>query len=705
MFQDWGVETVDPAPNNSEVGQLVQSVRPGQKTGKSKLAIELQYLGKLGVQSSKGVIMPAIHRAASRGSTVLLIFALLGAEPVPCRADDSDGIRELKAMTLEELMDIRVTLVSKHPEKLSEAASAAQIITREDIRRSGAATLPEALRLASNLQVAQVDAREWAISARGFNNTAANKLLVMIDGRTVYTPLYSGVFWDAQSVFLEDVDRIEVISGPGGTLWGSNAVNGVINIVTKAAEDTQGAFIAGGAGTSLRGIRQGRYGGKIGRDAHFRVYTQRADHNSSVFQDGKSAGNHWRLDQSGFRLDWDRSDADILTLQGDLYDASYQQPGTANLDITGQNILARWTHAFSPESDVEAQAYFDRAWRNSSFAPGLALADDMKTYDFDIHHRFALGERQVILWGAGYRMMQDDVEDFFLFTFLPTRKDMHRFNAFAQDEITLWPRRLKLTLGSKLERADYSGFNLQPSARAAWTPDGKQTVWGAVSRAVRTPSRIDVELFAPRPPVPAGAPKIDGGPDFGSEKLIAYELGYRTQPLPQISLSFAAFYNRYDDMRSAEARDSVTAEFRNGLQGDSRGLEVSGGFQAASWWRLRGGYSYLEKDIWEKEGHVDHTQPHGEWNDPAQQFSLQSMLDLPAHFQVNLSGYYVGRLPNPAVQSRFSYDAGIVWSYRAVEVSVNGRDLADDQDPEFKLKDKAAQEIPRSVYGKVVLRL
>ncbi|HKP95234.1 MAG TPA: TonB-dependent receptor [Fibrobacteria bacterium] len=647
-------------------------------------------------------------RAPTSGSRALLASAVLIASASLGRADETPfSPGTMKKMSLEELMDVEVTLVSRHAEKLSEAASAVQVITGEDIRRSGAATLPEALRLASNLQVARVDAREWAISARGFNSTAANKLLVMIDGRTVYTPLYSGVFWDAQHVLLEDVDRIEVVSGPGGTLWGSNAVNGVINIVTKDARSTQGIMAAGGGGDFLRDFGQGRYGGKAGRNAFYRVYGQRIDQNSTVLANGKDGQTGWGLNQGGFRMDWEHSDADKITLQGDMYGNEYQQPGPAELDIDGQNVIGRWTHSFSSASELQAQAYFDRTWRNATIAPGVDFTDELKTYDFDIHHRFQLGERQDVLWGAGYRLMQDDVGNILYLAFLPARKDLQRFNAFAQDEITLISHRLKLTLGSKLERADYSGFNVQPAARAAWTPDERQTVWGAVSRAVRTPSRIDVELYAPQPPVKAGTLKYAGSPDFGSEKLIAYELGYRVQPVQALSLSLAAFYNQYDDLRSVELPDvsSLTVMFLNGLEGDSRGAELSGSLQAASWWRLRGGYTYLERDIWVKEGHSDLTDPRGEWNDPAYQFSLQSMMDLPAGFQVNLYGCYVDRLSKPPVSERYGYDAGLAWVHGPFELSVHGKNLADDQDPEFKPKNRVPQEVPRSICGKLTVRL
>lgn len=642
-----------------------------------------------------------LPRAARSALALALAMGIgRGAERGPLSSSD------MKRLSLEELMDIEITSVSKRPENLYEAASAVQVITREDIRRSGAASLPEALRLASNLQVARLNAREWAISARGFNATFANKLLVMIDGRTVYTPLYSGVFWDAQHVLLEDVERIEVVSGPGGTLWGSNAVNGVINIVTRSAGETQGLYLAGGGGSLLRDFAEARSGGKAGERGFYRVYGRHADRDGLVDAEGKYARNPSSLSQGGFRMDWQGSDADRVMVQGDMYGSDFQAPGPGETELNGQDVLASWNHVCTPESDWQLQAYFDRTWRKAAFTPAVAFTDELRTYDLDFHHRFPLRPWQNIMWGAGYRWMQDEAGNFPYFSFLPAKKDLSRFNAFIQDEFLFFSRRLKITLGSKLEHEEYSGFNLQPSGRIAWSPDDRQTLWGALSRVVRTPSRIDKEFFAPTPPYAAPTLHYAGGPDFGSETLLAYELGYRLQPVQQIALSLAAFYHQYDGLRSLEFADpsTLSLEFRNGLEADSRGVELSGSFQATPQWKLRGGYTYLESDVWQKQGHTDVTLPHGQWNDPAHQASLQSMLDLPAGFELNLAGYYVGSLPDPHVQPRLNYSAGIVWRHRGLEVSVYGRDLADDQDPEFGSGPKR-EEIPRSISGKLAWRL
>jgi iron complex outermembrane receptor protein len=605
----------------------------------------------------------------------------------------------LKKLSLEELMDIEVTSVSKRAEKLSETASAIQVVTGEDIRRSGAASLPEALRLAANLQVAQVDSRQWAISARGFNNTLANKLLVMIDGRTIYTPLYAGVFWDVQQVLLEDIDQIEVISGSGGTLWGANAVNGVINIVTKSARDTQGTLVTGGGGSLLQDFGAVRYGDRIGSNLFFRVYGQHFDRDSTRLPGGNAGTNAWGMTQGGLRVDWYPSEANTLTVQGDGYGGAIEQPASGDTTVDGQNLLGRWTHTFSSESDLQVQMYFDRTWRD---IPNT-FAEDLKTYDFDFQHRFPIGERQSIMWGGGYRLMQDEVANSAALAFLPSDRNMQLFGGFLQDEITLISERLKFTIGTKLEHNDFSGFEFQPSGRLAWTPDERQTIWGAISRAVRSPSRIDTDFFTPPPPVAPGTPNLAGGPTFDSETVIAYELGYRVRPIEKMSLSLAAFFNDYDDLRSLEQTAPNTFEFRNGLHGESWGVELSGTFQATPWWRLRGGYTYLEERISQKPGHTDLNQGRGEGNDPRHQCSLQSILDLPAHFQFDVTARYVDALPFPAVPGYFTFDARLAWQFKHLELSVVGQNLWDDSHPEFGAA-ATRQEIPRSIYGKVTFR-
>ncbi|TMP97944.1 MAG: TonB-dependent receptor [Verrucomicrobia bacterium] len=583
---------------------------------------------------------------------------------------------ELKKLSLEELLNIEVTSVSRRPEKLSETASAIQVITQEDIRRSGATSLPEALRLASNLQVAQADARQWAISARGFNNTLANKLLVMIDGRAVYTPLYAGVFWEVQNVLLEDVDRIEVVSGPGGTLWGANAVNGVINIITRSAKDTQGLLVTGGGGSLLQDFGAVRYGGAAGSNFFYRIYGQRFDRNNSVLANGNNARDQWDMTQGGFRTDWFPSDANTVTFQGDSY-AGSEQGAPADTKVDGQNAVGRWTHAFSQESELQVQMYFDRTWRK---IPNQ-LAEDLKTYDLDFQHRFACGERQTIVYGAGYRLMQDRVKNTPMFSFLPPNRDLQLFSGFVQDEITLVPERLKFTIGTKLEHNDFSGWEVQPSARLAWMPATNQILWAAISRAVRSPSRIDSDFFFPSPPVPPGVTNFSGSRGFDSENLLAYELGYRIQPFSRVSLSAAPYYNFYKDLRSVDQTSPTGFVFENHFKGEVWGIELSANYQATDWWRFRGGYNYLHKHLWPTSTNALASVREG--NDPQNQFSLQSIMDLPAHLQFDATVRYVDTLPSPNVPSYLTFDVRVAWQFKSLELSIVGQNLLDHRHPEF----------------------
>lgn len=599
---------------------------------------------------------------------------------------------QLKHLTLEQLMNIDVTTVSRQAEPWFTSPSAIQVITYEDIRRSGATSLPEALRLAPNLMVAQVDSSTWAISARGFNTTVANKLLVMIDGRTVYTPLYAGVFWDVQDTLLEDIDRIEVVSGPGGTQWGANAVNGVINIITKSARESQGIYIEGGGGTQLKDFGGFRYGTQLASNLYFKIYGKYFDRDDTLLSTGADATNSWRKGQGGFRMDWEPPDGDTVTLQGDGYAGAIRQTQTTDTQVNGQNILGRWTHPLGADSDFRIQTYWDRTWR---IVPNT-FAEELNTYDLDIQHRFPLGQRHEIVWGGGYRLMADAVGNSTNLAFLPAARNLQLVSIFAQDEITLVPERLKATIGSKLEHNDFSGFEAEPSVRLAWTPDTQQTVWGAISRAVRSPSRIDRDFY-----VPGTSPYLlTGGTNFESEKLIAYELGYRVRPVTNLSLSLATYYNYYDDIRSVELVNNSYV-IGNGLRGQSWGVELSGAYQPTEWWRLRAGYNYFHKDTWLKPGSTDANNGTGEGDDPEHQVSLQSSFDLPWNLELDCGFRYVDRLTTPHVDSYVTADVRLAWHPRPnLEISIVGQNLVQDRHTEFS-SSSGSQEIPRSMYGKV----
>jgi iron complex outermembrane receptor protein len=609
------------------------------------------------------------------------------------------ALKALKALTVEQLMDIEVTSVSKRPEKLSSAASAIQVITGDDIHRSGATSIPEALRLASNLEVAQIDSRQWAVTSRGFNNVFADKMLVLIDGRTVYTPLYAGVYWDVQDMALDDLDRIEVISGPGATQWGANAVNGVINITSKSAKDTQGGLITAGGGTELRETGGVRYGGQVAPGVYYRVYGKYFDRGDTIRPNGRNGDDAWRMGQGGFRMDWDRGTGTTLTVQGDLYNGTATRAGPDNTGMSGSNLLGRWSRDLGENSDMKLQVYYDRTHRSipGSFTQGL------ETYDVDFQHRFPLGQQHDIVWGFGYRMVDDDVINTPANAFLPPRVTRQWFNSFLQDEISLSDDRLHLTLGSKIEHNDYTGYELEPSLRVAWSPTKTQTLWSAVSRAVRTPSRIDRDLFSPATP----PYRIAGGPNVVSEKLLAYELGYRVQVAPQLALSLATFYNDYQDLRSLEPLTPPAAfpvMVNSGLLGYSTGAELTAEWRVTPAWRLHAGYTELHVHSEPQPGLPDRVSGRNVANDPSHQFRLRSLWDLSARWQLDATARAVSRINNQSVPGYAELDLRLGWlPFEAVELSVTGQNLLHNEHAEFN-PPGSRREIPRGVYGKATWR-
>jgi len=652
------------------------------------------------VRSQPGLRRDHDGRRVAAGVAALLAMLVMPSGTL--HAQDSDRLLspgDLKKLSIEELLDVSVTLVSKRPEKLSEAPSAIQVITSEDIRRSGATHLGDVLRLVSNVEVQQINSYAWVVSTRGFDQLFSNKLLVMIDGRTVYSPLDAGVFWDAQGILLEDIERIEVVSGPRGTLWGSNAVNGVINIISKRSNETQGAYVAGGGGSFLEGFGAARFGGSIGTQSFYRVYAQRYDRNGTLLPNGDEGNNSWKATQGGFRWDcYSPSETNLLTIQGDSYVGIEYNSPTGRSTIDGQNILARWSHTFFEESAVDLQVYADRTWRRD--APST-FSEQLLTYDADLQHHFPIGQRHHVLWGVGARFMEDDAPTATSFVgFLPVRRSMRLYSGFIQEKMNLVPGRLTWTLGAKLEHTEYSGFEFQPSTRLAWTPADGHTVWAAVSRAVRAPSRIDRDYYIPKTPPFA----IAGGPDFQSETVVATEAGYRMRPFQSLSLSIASYYNSYDDLHSVELENPPAAlpyTIQNGAAGQSWGVELSGLYQASPWWRVRGGYTLFQKDLWSQPGHdVMEVVLASLGNDPQNQAVLQSMMSLGAHVQCDATLRYVDRLPNPVVPSYVAVDLHLAALMGHWELAVVGQNLTDKMHPEFN----ANQEVPRSVYGSITSR-
>ena len=624
---------------------------------------------------------------------------------------------ELKKLSVEQLLDVDVTSVSKYPEKLSAAAAAVTVLTEQDLERSGVDNIPDALRLVPGLDVAQVDAHTWAISSRGFNDIFANKLLVLMDGRTVYTPLFSGVFWEVQDTFLQDIDRIEVIRGPGATLWGANAVNGVINIITKSARDTQGLFLYGGGGSEEPGFGGLRYGMKISDDAWARVYVKYFDRDSSVLPDDSNAHDSWDMIRGGFRIDWDPSRQDSITLQGDIYsgreDETYAVPTLtppfssvifSRDNVAGGNLLGRWTERFSPDSELTIQSYYDRTVRNSA-----VFEETRDTGDIDLQHRFGLDDRQEIIWGLGFRATHDDVKNSLNVSLIPDHRTLKLFSAFVQDDIVIVPDQLRVTIGSKFEHNDFTGFEVQPSARISWTPERSQTLWASVSRAVRTPSIAENDLRLNPAGAPPGAVTIFGNPDFLSEDLIAYEIGYRCQPVKQFTVDISGFYNNYDNLRSLEPLTPAPigpTHAANKLFGETYGAEISAKFQVFSEWRLEANYTYLNLQIHKEAGSRDlTTEAMIEGSSPQNEFSVRSLLDLPWNTQLDMTLRYVDSLPAPQIPSYVTLDVRLAWFPRKdLELAIVGRNLLDDRHPEFAPTFVGTQrtEVQRSFYGTFV---
>lgn len=625
---------------------------------------------------------------------ILLVFhaSLLQAQ------DESPfaSAKALKELSIEELMNIEVTLVSRSPVKLTDVPSAIQVITREDILRSGATNLPDALRLVSNLQVAQLNANAWIISARGFNTLFANKLLVMIDGRTVYTPLFGGVLWELQNVLLEDVDRIEVVSGPGGTLWGANAVNGVINIVTRSARETRGTYVSVLHGTSLKDAEGVRHGGKIADNLYYRVYGQHFNRNGISLSDEGGNTDAWYLSQLGFRIDWQPSKKESVTFQGDFY------AGKRNTDpksfFDGQNVLVRWKHTFSEKSNFIVQAYADRYWIDDS----TSLGDQMQTVDIDLQHQFRLASRHQLLWGIDFRAVSDHVvQRAGVAGLLPPRKKLDVASAFIQDAISL-SKKTRVTVGTKVLHNVYTGFEVQPSLRFSVKPNDHNLAWAAISRAIRAPSRFDVDYYLPTYPVPPESPSVAGGPDFVSEKLMAYEAGYRLQPNERSTLSLAGFYNVYRDLYSVEALPgTLTYQIQNGSEGESWGGEFAGTYQLSDRWRMRAGYTYFDKDLRASRGRD--FDPSYLGNDSRNNAFFQSILNMGERLELDVIGRYLDYLPKTLataeVPEYFTFDVRLAYRWKFLELSLIGQNLREKEHAEF-----GSLKIARSVYGRIACR-
>ncbi|MES2071978.1 MAG: TonB-dependent receptor [Pseudomonadota bacterium] len=611
--------------------------------------------------------------------TALLVKLFITALPASAITAPGPNFADL---SFDELANIQITSVSKKAERLAGAPASVFVITNEDIRRSGASSLPEALRLAPNLQIARVDARNYAITARGFNSVFENKLLVLIDGRTVYSPFFSGVFWDAQDVVLEDIERIEVISGAGATLWGANAVNGVINIITRSAKDTQGSLLAAGA-SEHESNGALRYGGKLENGAYYRVYGKFADNDNTRNQSGGLIQDGWRRTQAGFRSDWSDGDKTLM-LEANAYQAGLHERPIRDIKLAGLNLLGRATKKLADGSDMSLQIYLDHTERDQP----VAYVDRLNTFDIEFQHALLLGSSHNLVWGGGYRYAMDKVQqNGATFAFFPESLNMRWSNLFVQDEISLH-QNLRLTAGLKFEHSHYTGAEYLPSVRLAWDAAPNHLIWGSISRAIRSPSRIDRDIYVlPKPIMVNGVPRffIAGGPNFMSEVAIDKELGYRGQLSPTLTYSVTAFHTAYDKLRTLEpGAGGLDAVFSNMAEATSRGVEMWGTWQALPAWRVSAGLSSQKLRVKLKPGSADTSGTTGLANNDASHFwMLRSSFDISSTQEIDLSLRHVGALPKPAVPAYTSLDLRYGWKIRPnLEFSIIGQNLLNAAHPE-----------------------
>jgi len=610
-------------------------------------------------------------------------------------AYEQPSLSELGQLSIEELAELPVTSVAKRAEPLGQAPAAIYVITRDEIERSGALTLPEMLRLAPNLQVFQTSASNYVVTARGFSGNAAaqsftNQLLVLIDGRSVYTPLYSGVYWDMQDVLPADVDRIEVISGPGATLWGANAVNGVINIITRKASDTQGLQLDVGSGSQATAW-DARYGGKLGDRLAYRLYFRSYAGRDTVTPAGQGADDHWQRRQGGFRLDWTPAAADAVTLQGDAYQGAEAVPSSVDERILGRNLTGRWTHDFGGLGSLQLQAYYDHTERGAVASSGDFRLD---TWDIDAQHSFTVGRNEVV-WGGGGRFSRYRINGTGSLLFSPDSRGLNLGNLFVQDTVAVTDK-LRVTLGLKAEDDPYSGLTVLPNLRASYTLDGGTLLWAAASRAVRSPTPFDRDVVEKL----GGLVYLTGNGEFDSVSLTAYEAGVRSELGSRASLSASVYYNVYDDIRSIELTP-VTAlplYWGNRIQGSTFGLEAWADYRATEWWRLAAGVNLMGERLRFKPGASRLLGLSQVGDDPGQAIELKSSMTLPHRVTVDAFLRWYGALPDPHVPAYAEADARIAWAVTdRLRLAVSGENLFNPQHQEFPATG-GADAVPRSVF-------
>ena len=669
----------------------------------------------MGDSLQRGVAPKGAQAAVLRALAALAAFGAQGAviAQLPSPFD----------LTIEELGNVRVTTASRRAEAQNQAAASVYVITAEEIRRSGVTTIADALRLAPGVEVARSGSSEWTISIRGLNSDLSNKLLVLIDGRSVYSPLFAGVFWDVQDTLLADIERIEVVSGPGGTLWGGNAVNGVINIITHAASDTPGTLVQVGAGNEEEAFAAFRHGWAINDTMAARVYVKHVERDAAELAGGGTAADDWEVSRAGFALQWRPTERDNVNLRADVYEGEEHAlirgdftvgtlPGPSEpgrIALAGHNVLVSWRRRFTDESDFAVQLYYDYTDRQIP----RSFDEARDTWNVAWQHDVGDFGRHDLHWGGDLRSTRDDIGNTLFATFMPASRSDQTISAFLQDRIELRDEQLYLTLGAKVEHNDYTGSEEQPSARISWFPSDRHSVWAAVSRAVRVPARLntDLQLFAPIGPI-QGLPfyvSVSGSDDFQSEEVTAYEVGYRTQISERLSLDLALFDNYYERLQTQEAGPFtpvagppayfvLPAMLANGMEGETYGGTLAVSWQPLTRWRLRMYYAHLQMDLALRPGSNDAGALNVAGNSPQSQVGIRSYVELRGGFSVYTGIRHVDELPAQSVPSYNAVDASVEWQRPGLpwRVSLTVQNLNDDRHLEF-----GNTYVERSVFGRV----
>jgi iron complex outermembrane receptor protein len=685
------------------------------------------------------ITVRAFSKLHTAVAIITLCLLLVTSTAVECHADDAQRDQSssvnLKQLSLEQLGNVEVTSVSKDPRQVMKTPAAIFVITQEDISRSGATSVPEALRLAPGVEVARIDSDHWSIAIRGLAGQFSKDLLVLIDGRSLYTPLFAGVYWDVQNVMLEDVERIEVIRGPGGTIWGANAVNGVINIITKSAENTHGTLVTLGSGNVDQGTGSIRHGGTVGKDFNYRIYATGSIRGPEFHTDGNKF-DHWRMGQTGFRTDWKSGEKDAFTVQGDIYSAgsgessflaSFSPPAetiqNSVASVSGGNLLAGWQHTTGEGSGIQIQAYFDRTNRVD-----IEGGETRDTFDVDfVQHARTYGEQE-LTWGLGARVSPSKfIQTTPGINFLPNQQTDSIYSGFIQYELPIVRDKLTLTAGTKLEHNNFSGFEYEPSVRLLWTPTERQSFWAAVTRAVRTPSRQDqdvsfdifaglISLGTPPSPTPIYF-EIQGNPKAKAEQLIGYEAGYRTQVNTKLYIDFTAFYNKNNGLEgfgpAVPSQASPTAPvffllpYANIIEGHTVGAEIAPDWKITRWWQFRGSYSYLDMALKDMPGFKDVGNLLGTYvgSSPRHSASFQSLFNLPKHFELDATYRYTSGLPQFTVGAYSTADVRLGWHFgEGLDFSIVGQNLLRPSHVEFGGDPGPLVGIKRGAYAKVTWR-